>query len=120
MLKESTVQAIINVGKLSRVKYQCTKKIIKNTGHNIFPSWKKIKNFQDEITPKPKDIFTANSEGNENFCGVYYSYPDAIEKTIRQIIKVKEIDTLTERNLKLDLKYGFDGSGSHKMFHQEL
>ena len=57
-------------------------------------------------------------ELHEPFSGVFCSLTDAIKITVEQILKL-DIPTIeTGKELKFFIKYGYDGSGGHKVFNQ--
>ena len=95
------------------------KKVLKvTTKHNIFPSWEKIRAFRKSVTPPTIDIMKTNEEDIEYFGGIHYTYTDAVTITIKQLSKIAGIDTSISKKYEVSLKYGWDGSGGHKIFNQ--
>ena len=51
------------------------------------------------------------------FAGVHYSLKDSIRSTIERLLPLTVSDSLS-RDLTLNIKFGFDGSGSHAIYKQ--
>ncbi len=74
-LEPKTALAIIVDNKIGREQFQEMKKIIKVTSKDIFPSWEKIKEFREKVTPVTINIMKSNVEGIiEYFTGIHYTY----------------------------------------------
>ena len=118
-MEPETALAIINANKIGRGSFQTMKKIIKvSTGNDIFPSWDSIKTFRNFVTPPTIDIMKSTEEGIEYFSGIHFTYIDALTITLKQLCKILNIDTSKDLKLIVHLKYGWDGSGGHKIFNQ--
>ena len=104
-----TIYCDCNLGKETYTK-QC--RMLKSVGCLIFPSWQKVHNLQSSITP---EILTLPAP----YQGVYFPFLKALELTTVQLFEAElEVETLGA-NLKLKMKYGFDGSGSHAIYNQK-
>ena len=107
-MEVQTATAVYADLKLGRQTYTQTKRIFKAAGFPFLPSWAKIRKFQAEveIMAKPE-------------CGVYFSFKEACTTTLLRLKEqFQDAITNTEEPHIMDIKYGFDGSGSHSMFHQ--
>eukprot|EP00088_Acartia_fossae_P039914 TRINITY_DN4153_c0_g1_i1.p1 TRINITY_DN4153_c0_g1~~TRINITY_DN4153_c0_g1_i1.p1 ORF type:complete len:755 (-),score=121.41 TRINITY_DN4153_c0_g1_i1:80-2179(-) len=125
-LSPVTSQAIVCESYIGRTTFQSIKKIMIAEDQDVFCSWKKMYEFRKEISPEMKMIYEDPVGGGDEeedelpvFCGVYYSFQEAVVKTTEQLMKVLKIDIDVARTLQLSCKYGFDGSGGHKIYQQQ-
>lgn len=116
-INPETAMAIVSEGRFGRGIYQQIKSILKQSDLDILPSWKKVKDFQIKVTPKIQDLVIRENE-TEVFSGVYFDYSESMKITSSQIFKVIDLNLENFEHLTLDIKFGFDGSGGHKIFHQ--
>lgn len=87
--------------------------MLRSAGFNMYPSWEKIQSYKHEISP------TSLKALPDPFIGVYCTLSDAIEVTFKQIVHLENFEFKGNcSGLQMEIKFGFDGSGGHKMFHQ--
>ena len=97
---------------LGRETYTNQKKLFASAGFNLLPSWNKLRQKQRDITPEPLDLQSPHT-------GVYFPLLPAVKITVKQIIESLPIkDATVTSELKLKIKFGFDGSGSHAVYNQ--
>lgn len=119
-----TATALMIESGLGRAKYSQQRKMLKNVGCDVLPSYYKVDEFTRSIVPVCKDIYKEETVDNGDglpkqiFCGVYYSFLTSVEITLKQIFKAIDLDTSQNINLIAEMKYGWDGSGGHKIYHQ--
>ena len=68
--------------------------------------------------PPTLNIMKTNGEGIEYFSGIHFTYINALTITLKQICKIIKIETSKGLKVIFHLKYGWDGSCSHKIFNQ--
>ena len=110
-LKMETALAIYNNCNLGRLTYSNMRKILGSGGFKIFPPWVKIRAKQADITPSVKQL------PEQNFTGVYFQMCDAIKITVNRILQLPDVE-LHGNSLHIQIKFGFDGSGSHSIYNQ--
>ena len=84
--------------------------MLTNTGFSILPSWHHLRAKQKEITPDVQKL-------PEPFVGVSFSLFESVLLTVQRLLH-NFGDNLTN-DLWLNIKFGFDGSGSHSIFNQQ-
>ena len=95
---------------LGREGYQREIRALQSSGFDILPSWKKVRNFEQSITPQTQQL--------PDGLGIEFNYKDAIELTLTRILELLDIQQIPEEDLLLEVKDGLDGSGSHSIFNQ--
>ena len=98
--------------KLGRQTYTHQKRLLKSVNCPIFPSWSKLRKFQDSITPPVLELEAPQT-------GVYFPFYTAVRTTMVRIFGDKDIEFSRASEMSLRIKYGFDGSGSHSMYNQK-
>ena len=101
---------LYNDCKLGRQTYTKQKKVLENAGFKILPSWRHLRVKQKEITPAVQKL-------PEPFVGVFYSLFESVRLTVQRMLPTVGNNLMT--NLQLNIKFGFDGSGSHSIFNQQ-
>ena len=97
---------------LGRETYTNQRKLLTANGFNFFPAWGKLRKKQREITPEAQQLPDPRT-------GVYFHLISAIKTTAAQIIpNLLEANIADTAELKLKIKFGFDGSGSHAIYNQ--
>ena len=91
----------------------CTKqrRLLKEAGFPIFPSWGKVRALQSEITPEVKTLLAP-------YQGVYFPFLKAVQQTTVRIMEYGNFEVESPL-LQMKIKYGFDGSGSHAIYNQK-
>ena len=84
------------------------KRVLSNAGFGVLPAWKPLRVKQKLITPTATPL-------PQPFAGVHYSLKDSIRSTIERLLPLTVSDSLS-RDLTLNIKFGFDGSGSHAIY----
>ena len=88
------------------------RRMLRANNCNAFAAWQVIRDEQKKITPPMKPLPAPH-------IGVYFSMLDAIQMTAQRIlIQQDESTTVPEGDLSLEIKFGFDGSGSHAIYNQ--
>ena len=88
------------------------KKILGYTGNKIFPRWNKIRAYQRSISPEVHNLPEPNK-------GIYFNLSECCQITASRIISNLGQDIIMEdAPLKIEIKFGFDGSGGHAIFNQ--
>ena len=108
-----TATAIMVDSGLGRQAYSNQRKMLKYSGFPILPPWIWVRERQKIITPEVKTL-------PGGFVGVYFPFKGAMEITTNRILSNKNIfrEVTNGDTLKLHIKYGFDGSGSHAIYNQ--
>ena len=96
---------------LGRVTYSTQRRLLSAVGFPIFPSWDKLRKMQESITPPILSL-------PEPHQGVYFPFVSAVETTMVRIFGNDKFEVASQE-LKLKMKYGFDGSGSHAIYKQK-
>ena len=107
---EESALLLYNECKLGRQTYTKMRKLLTNAGFGILPAWRHLRVKQDEITPTSNPL-------PEPYAGVYYSLKESVRVTIKRLLPLTLQHTLSQ-NLVLNIKFGFDGSGSHSIYNQ--
>lgn len=106
-----TIYCDCNLGKDTYTKQR---RLLKSIGCPIFPSWQKVRNLQASITPEIQNL-------PPPYQGIYFPFLKALEITTVRLfetgLEVQQIGGGAD--LKMKLKYGFDGSGSHAIYNQK-
>ena len=97
-----TIYCDCNLGRLSYTKQR---RLLAAVGFPIFPPWSRLRELQGSITPPVLTLPEPNH-------GVYFPMLKAVETTIVRVFEDGDLE-LQSSQLKLKMKYGFDGSGSH-------
>ena len=105
-----TAMAVLVDSSLGRLTYTNQRKILKLTGHDILPPWINIRKEQSVISPEPERL-------PEPHIGVYLPFTKSMQLTAERIM-----DDIPENvpasGVVMNIKYGFDGSGSHAIYRQ--
>ena len=95
---------------LGRQTYSNLWKILKEQGHNILPPWIDLREKQTKISPEPTPLPQPHT-------GVHFSFLNLMQLTAGRIM-----ESIPKRQLPttavMNVKYGFDGSGSHAIYRQ--
>ena len=110
-LAVETLLALYTDSSLGRRTYTNQKKLVDAAGHKIFIPWKHLRLKMKEISPVCQHL-------NHPFTGVYFPLLDSIKITTSRILETLTNLDLQSKNLNIKIKYGFDGSGGHSIFHQ--
>ena len=94
---------------LGRTGYNVLKNIVKEKVQLEMPTWKRVRQYQNTITPPVKT--------DTHLPGVRFGYEDALSSALSRILDTHGSESLAY-NLTCDLKDGVDGSGSHAIYHQ--
>ena len=94
---------------LGRTTYNKQRKLLAENGFDIFPKWTDINAYQKKITPKINHL-------EAPFEGVGVDFKPALKVTTQRLLEAANIH---DCNLVMKIKYGFDGSGSHAIYHQK-
>ena len=103
-----TIYCDCNLGKETYTKQR---RILKNVGCPIFPSWQKVRDLQTAITPEIQAL-------PPPYQGVYFPFLKALQITTARLLE-SGLKDKSRSDLKMELKYGFDGSGSHAIYNQK-
>ena len=104
---ESATAILVNCS-LGRETYSKLRKILKNEGHEILPPWIHIRKEQSFISPKVETFPPPHK-------GVMLSYEESVKITARRILE--DMSPIHIPNAAImNIKFGFDGSGSHSMY----
>ena len=93
---------------LGRDTYSKLSKILKQEGHRILPPWIHVRNVQAKISPEPMPL-------PEPHVGVHFSFEKSMQLTANRIL---EGIPPSKYPAVMNIKYGFDGSGSHAIYRQ--
>ena len=99
---------------LGRSTYTKQRKLLKSSGFDILPPWSKLNIERKSVTPNITQL-------PEPHIGIFSPLFDAVKITAERIILnlPLQIDITAELgSLKMDMKFGFDGSGSHAIYNQ--
>ena len=105
---------IYNDCSLGRSTYTKQRKLLKSTGFDILPPWSKLDIERKSATPNITQL-------PEPHIGIFYPLFDAVKITAERIIlnfPLQRDITAELKSLKMDMKFGFDGSGSHAIYNQ--
>ena len=105
-----TTLAIYNDCMLGRKTYTNMRKMLRATNCNAYAAWHIIREEQRKITPTIKIL-------PEPHNGVYFTLTDAVAMTAQRILQLNNVD-IPNGDLKMEIKFGFDGSGSHAIYNQ--
>ena len=98
--------------RLGRETYTKQKKLFEGSGLYVLPPWKNLRKKQNELTPDVKDLPSPHT-------GVYFDLVPAVKITVERILgNLVQDDVNISSELKVKIKYGFDGSGSHSIYNQ--
>nr|XP_047129754.1 uncharacterized protein LOC124809726 [Hydra vulgaris] len=108
-----TAAAICNESNFDRMTYTQQRKMLKANSIDVLPSWNEIQLFRNSITPLTTSYLP------DPFVGVYASFIESIKITIERILRLEGISVSSRKNsLTLEVKFGYDGSGEHKIYNQ--
>ena len=79
---------------------------------DILPNWSILPSAQKRITPPLNSLADPHE-------GAYFKFHDAVVVTTEQILKIGPPSTTVPDSLVMNFKWGFDGSGSHQIYHQQ-
>ena len=99
---------------LGRQTYTQQRRIMSKTGVKVFPPWSHLRKMQSTITPVPVNLPAP-------YIGVHYPLSEAVKMTVSRIFKTIPNEKLADLGpiVKHDIKFGFDGSGSHSLYNQK-
>ena len=107
-----TAMAILVDSSLGRQTYSNQRKILKSVGHDILPPWIHLRNEQTKITPEPQRL-------PDPHVGVHFPLIQSTKITAQRIFQDIPDSTIPDsKSLIMNIKFGFDGSGSHAIYHQ--
>ena len=110
VLSNDTAIAILVNCSLGRDTYSKLGKILKQQGHDILPPWIHVRREQSLISPKPQPLPNPHE-------GVLMSYAESVKITAQRIME--DIPpSLIPTPAVMNIKFGFDGSGSHAIYRQ--
>ena len=95
---------------LGRQSYTNQRKLLKNSDKDILPPWKHLRSHQEQITPGMHLL-------PQPHIGVYFSFSDAMKMTTQRLISNQAMN-LSDGEFILNIKFGFDCSGSHAIYNQ--
>ncbi|XP_065647675.1 uncharacterized protein LOC136077082 [Hydra vulgaris] len=108
-----TAVAICCDSLLGRSAYRKLRKMLRANSIDVYPSWKKVQDFKNSITPLKTVPLP------EPYIGVYSNFTESVKITVAQILMLENVHKTNElTNLVLEIKFGYDGSGGHKMYNQ--
>ena len=99
-------------GQFGRNTYTQMRKILGASGHNIFPAWRNIREFQRTLTPKTHTIPEPNR-------GIYFELKESCNITANRILQQVDWNVKKDSPLQMQIKFGFDGSGGHALYNQK-
>ena len=109
-LNLDTAMAIMVDCKLGRETYSKLRKTLKQQGHNILPQWIHLRSEQASISPKSKPLPDLHK-------GVHLPYSESMQITAKQIMETLP-KQLVPSSAVMNIKFDFDGSGSHALYRQ--
>lgn len=109
-LNLDTAMAIMVDCKLGRETYSKLRKTLKQQGHNILPPWNHLRSEQASISPKSKPLPDPHK-------GVHLPYSESMQITAKRIMETLP-KQLVPSSAVMNIKFGFDGSGSHALYRQ--
>ena len=95
---------------LGRGTYTNQRKMLSSAGFKIFPPWSLLREEQTCVTPPVHHL-------PEPFSGVYFMLAKSVSVTVSLILQLLPNSSTVMDPLKLSIKFGFDGSGSHAIYH---
>ena len=97
---------------LGRESYTKQKKLLDSYGFHVLRPWKHLRNRQLTLTPAVKELPAPHN-------GVYFPLLEAVKITVERVLTTISIEPeKISSDLKLKIKFGFDGSGSHSIYNQ--
>ena len=106
-----TAMSVLVDSSLGRQTYTNQRKILKLAGNDILPPWLNIRKIQSEISAEPERL-------PEPHVGVYFSFVKSMQLTAERIIQDIPRSEVPDSGVVMDIKYGFDGSGSRGIYRQ--
>ena len=109
-----TSLTIYNDCSLGRSTYTNQRKLLKSSGFEILPPWSTLNIEQKSGTPNITQL-------PEPHIGIFSTPFDAVKVSAERIIlnlPLQRDITAEQKSLKMDMKFGFDGSGSHAISNQ--
>ena len=110
VIPDDVAIAIMVDCELGRETYSKLRKTLKQQGHNIFPPWIKLRTTQAEISPNPQLLPDPHE-------GVCMKYAQSVQITAQRILETLPPSTVP-LSAVMNIKFGFDGSGSHAIYRQ--
>ena len=95
---------------LGRDTYSKLGKTLKKQGYDILPPWIQLRGTQTSISPKPYSLPHPHE-------GVQMNYAESMKITAERIMKTIPPSILPS-SVVMNIKFGFDGSGSHAIYRQ--
>ena len=86
-------------------------KQFKASNCDVIPPWYRLRTLQQEMTPELFPLVQLH-------VGVYFPLYSAIKITAKQIFNCVTNVPSSDSEYILTIKFGFDGSGVHSIFHQ--
>ena len=97
---------------LGRRQYTAIKKIMESEGFDVLPHFVQVNEYLESITPPTKKLPAP-------FNGVYFPMYPVVKLTLERTLSTLDLSIIEVSNSLFTLKHGFDGSGSHGIFHQK-
>ena len=94
---------------LGRETYSKLRTTLRQQGHDILPPWINLRTTQAAISPKPQPLPVPHE-------GVYMPYEESMKITATRIMET--LPPTIPSSVVMDIKFGFDGSGSHAIYRQ--
>ena len=94
---------------LGRETYSKLRTTLRQQGHDILPPWINLRTTQAAISPKPQPLPVPHE-------GVYMPYEESMKITATRIMET--LPQTIPSSVVMDIKFGFDGSGSHAIYRQ--
>ena len=91
--------------------YTNQRKMLSSAGIKIIPIWSHLCEEQACITPPVHHLPEPSS-------GVYFTLAESVSVTMSRILQLLPNSSTVMDPQKLSIKFGFDGSGSHAIYHQ--
>ena len=95
---------------MGRDTYTKLRKTLKQHGYNILPPWIHLRATQTSISPKPQPLPDPHE-------GVQMKYAKSMQITAQRIMETIPPSILPSSAV-MNIKFGFDGSGSHAIYRQ--
>ena len=97
---------------LGRRQYTALKKILDSDGFDMLPRFELANDYLASLT-QPTEKLPAP------FDGVYFPLYPAVKLTLERTLSTLNLSIMEVSGSLFTLKHGFDGSGSHGIFHQK-
>ena len=106
----AAAMAIMVDCQLGQKTYSKLRKTLKQQGHDILPPWINLKKTQTSISPKPQPL-------PDPYKGVQMEYAESVQITAQRIMENLP-PSIVPTSAVMNIKFGFDGSGSHAIYRQ--